>query len=47
MRRLNGLQFVPPPNFNGIALLTVTVDDLGASGVGPPKTSGANICQSP
>ncbi|MDW7995892.1 MAG: cadherin-like domain-containing protein [Gemmatales bacterium] len=34
--RLNGMQFIPATDFDGIVVLTVTVNDLGNTGVGGP-----------
>jgi hypothetical protein len=35
---LDGLQFTPDSNFNGLAAVTITVSDLGLSGTGGPQS---------
>jgi VCBS repeat-containing protein len=40
---LNGLRFAPSANYNGSALLTVTVDDLGKTGAGDPKVTTVTV----
>ena len=40
---LNGMTFVPPANFSGAATLTVSSNDLGATGAGGPLSTPNTI----
>jgi hypothetical protein len=41
--RLNGLQFIPAYDYDGLVLLTATVNDLGNSNGGGPLTAGNSV----